>query len=349
MTTASHSSTQLDRDIRSLLQKGAALLEPFGPVPSQVEAELLLRKCKVIATQLVDAHRSTTGDPKDKANSASALLHLDRAGKQTSVQQAEEPSDAKQKMLDGLSKFAYEVVAHPNVFISPEMLETYVDLQTLLNRPQSLPDVFDLYATKPVPQANTKPVRYKKPNPNKAKSAIPAHLAKAALDSAIRIKDLELALAIVDTAIATTAFRRAKLVRKALLPFTVVGLAPVAAYAVAAQASAQQLAGDGYLTTNAAFAGILAYLGFTGTLGFVALTTYNDHMDRVQWVPGTYLRERWLREEERAAVDKVAGAWGFKDRLRHGEEEGEEWEALRDWIARRGMVLDRESDMPVMQ
>lgn len=103
------------------------------------------------------------------------------------------------------------------------------------------------------------------------------------------------------------------------------------------------------MATNVAFAGILAYVGFTATIGMVAVTTANDQMDRVTWATGMPLRERWLKEEERAALDRVAGAWGFKETWRRGEEEGREWEELREWIGRRGMVLDRVELMEGME
>ncbi|KAA8566987.1 hypothetical protein EYC84_010078 [Monilinia fructicola] len=94
------------------------------------------------------------------------------------------------------------------------------------------------------------------------------------------------------------------------------------------------------MATNIAFAGILAYMGFTATIGVVAVTTANDQMDRVTWAPGMPLRERWVREEERAAIDKVAGSWGFHEKWRRGEEEGKDWDRLRLWIGNKGMLLD---------
>ncbi|KAI5301299.1 hypothetical protein KEM56_001835 [Ascosphaera pollenicola] len=72
-------------------------------------------------------------------------------------------------------------------------------------------------------------------------------------------------------------------------------------------------------------------------------------MNRVVWMPGTPLRERWLREKERAALDRIASAWGFKDVTRRGEEEGEDWEALREIIGLRGMVLDKTDLMDGME
>jgi hypothetical protein len=95
------------------------------------------------------------------------------------------------------------------------------------------------------------------------------------------------------------------------------------------------------LATGAAFAGILAYLGFTGSLGLVAKLTMMDHMKRVTWAPGVPLRERWFREEERAALDKISCAWGFQETWKHGEEAGPEWIGLREYIGLKGMVLDR--------
>jgi hypothetical protein len=69
----------------------------------------------------------------------------------------------------------------------------------------------------------------------------------------------------------------------------------------------------------------------------------------VTWVGGMPLRERWLREEERAALDKVAIAWGFKEEWKRGMETGLEWESLREFIGRRGMVLDASNLMQGME
>ncbi|KAF2460744.1 hypothetical protein BDY21DRAFT_333278, partial [Lineolata rhizophorae] len=97
------------------------------------------------------------------------------------------------------------------------------------------------------------------------------------------------------------------------------------------------------------FGAIMAWLGASATLGLVALATRNDHFRRVTWAQGTPLRERWVREPERAALDRVACAWGFREKWRWGEEEGVEWEALREWLAYRRMVLDKTELMEGMQ
>lgn len=103
------------------------------------------------------------------------------------------------------------------------------------------------------------------------------------------------------------------------------------------------------MATTVAFTGLLAYMAFTGTIGIVALTTANDQMERVTWAQGMPLRERWIREEERAAIDRVAQAWGFKETWRRGEEEGLDWDALRDWAGQRGMLLDAAELMEGME
>lgn len=106
---------------------------------------------------------------------------------------------------------------------------------------------------------------------------------------------------------------------------------------------------DPATATNIAMAGILTYMSAVGMVGYVALTTANDQMVRVTWATGLPLWERWVREEERAAVDKIAQAWGFKSMDRWGEEEGVEWAGLKEWIGMRGMVLDRVELMEGME
>jgi hypothetical protein len=93
--------------------------------------------------------------------------------------------------------------------------------------------------------------------------------------------------------------------------------------------------------TGIGLAGISGYFLLIGSLGMIAKLSNKDQMKRVTWTPGTPLRYRWLREEERAALDKVACAWGFKEPWRHGEEMGPEWEGLKEYMGYRQMLLDR--------
>ena len=106
---------------------------------------------------------------------------------------------------------------------------------------------------------------------------------------------------------------------------------------------------DPAYATQIAFAGIMTYLATVSSLGYVVITTANDRMDRVTWAKGVPLWERWVREEERAALDRVAGKWGFQSAERRGEEEGAEWESLREFVGFRGMVLDRVELMEGME
>jgi len=317
---------------------------------SEKESLASLRDIEFIA-------RSLVGTPTQVVNGettpVSALLSLDGNTSQEAIPQAPPlhniPSSYRSIATKETTKLAHDILKHSGVFITPAHLDTYVSIQTLLGRPETLPEAFTLYAGKPIPKPNTPPTQYKTPNPNKASSAIPTSLADAALTAAIEKKDLSLALAIIDTTVCTPAFNRSKIIRKALPPLTGFALAPVAVYTLASQLSVYQESMDSAMATNVAFAGILAYVGFTATIGIVAVTTANDQMDRVTWATGMPLRERWLREEERAALDRVAGAWGFKEPWRRGEEEGGEWEELREFIGRRGMVLDRVELMEGME
>jgi hypothetical protein len=278
---------------------------------------------------------------------ASVLLSVDDSGSKKIPPHKLPPTF--QHMADELSSLAYAIVKHPPVFITPEALEQYVGIQACLGKPETFPEVFQLYANKPLPEEGSSPIRYLKQNPKKVANAISVSVAHSALQTAIDAKQLAIAMDIIESSFTTTAFHRAKFVRKGLLPATGLAVAPVAAYTIASQIAILQTTMDSAMATNVAFAGILAYLGFTTTIGVVAVTTANDQMDRVTWAPGVPLRERWMREEERAAIDKVAGAWGFRETWRRGEEEGEDWDALREWVGSKAMMLDRVELMEGME
>lgn len=200
-----------------------------------------------------------------------------------------------------------------------------------------------------MPNEGSSPVTYSQQKKDAAANAIPLPIADRALQTAIETKQLSIAMDIVGTSYATPAARKAKFIRKALLPITGLAAAPVAAYAIATSFSLYQSTMDPQMATNIAFVGMLSYVGFTTTIGVIAITTANDQMDRVTWATGLPLRERWLREEERSAIDKIAVAWGFRQTWRRGEEEGEDWDTLREWIGRKGMILDRSSLLEGME
>ncbi len=334
-----------------LLERVNAVLKASA-VPSQESVEGALADCEVYARVLYESAENVRSSIKDENTPASTLLSLEEKQQQGSTLPAQAIAltmSTREKVAEKLSTLAYSIVVDPKVFITPTALASYVATQCFLGRPETLPQVFVLYANKPVPRPGSSPPRFKPANPSKASSAVPYVLADAALSAAIDAKNLPLCFDIINTSVCTTAFKRNKLVRRALLPATALALAPVAAFVLASQLSVYQDNMDQTAARNLIFAGTLAYMGFTTIIGIVALTTRNDQMNRITWTTGLPLRERWLREEERAFVDRVAAAWGFQEVSRRGEEEGQEWEALREWAGLRGMTLDRVSSMEGME
>jgi len=247
-----------------------------------------------------------------------------------------------------ITKLAEDFIKHEKVFISPNVLGLYIHLQRLLARPKAIPEALYLYANKPVPVEGSSPPKFERPSPKSAKQAVPADLADEALTAAIEAKDITLALSVVDHTYRAPAWRRHRMITKMGLPSVLAALTPLGIYMIAQELSVY----SGYIDPGTfklyAFAGISTYVLCTSTLGFVALTTYNDHHDRVVWRPGVPLLDRYMREDERAALDRIACAWGFKELWKRGDEEGEEWEGLRQWVLLRGMVLDKPDLMPGM-
>jgi hypothetical protein len=240
-----------------------------------------------------------------------------------------------------ISKLAEDFIKHEKVFISPKALAIYIHLQRRLTRPRAIPEALYLYANKPVPEEGSSPPKYAKASPNSARQAVPAELADEALTAAIDAKDLTLALSVVDQTYRAPAWRRHRMITKLGLPSVLAGLTPLAIYMLAQELSVYSGYIDPWTFKLYAFAGISTYVMCTGTLGFVALTTYNDNHDRVVWRPGVPLLDRYMREDERAALDRIACAWGFKEIWKRGDEEGDDWEGLRQWVLLRGMVLDK--------
>jgi hypothetical protein len=229
------------------------------------------------------------------------------------------------------------------------VLEEYVRLQARLGRPQTLPQILALYASKPTPKVESGgSIRYVERNPRKAENAVDPAVADMALDAAIEAKDLEAAIGILENTYSSSAFLKSKLIKKALLPGVAVAGTPLALYYAATELAQLQHAMEPRIATGIAFAGALCYVGFTASIGMVAHFTANDQMKRVTWASGTPLRHRWLYEEERAALDKIACAFGFSEEHRYGEEEGEDFMWLREYILSRSMILDAVDLMPGM-
>ncbi|QIX01707.1 hypothetical protein AMS68_007224 [Peltaster fructicola] len=323
----------------------ASILKPTdGPVPSEQRVLYVLEQLDAIAKSLADANSiANAASIRSSSSATSALLGSVNTRKPTEAV-------SKATLLSLISRSAENIVRHPNVFITAPVLKSYVELQNLLHQPASFPEVFDLYARKPTPTAtgNSK-VKYTSPNPKSLNAAIDKDTANIALSSAITAHDLTLTLAVLEKAFAAPAYARAKALRQGAVPGTVLAIAPMVAYGLSTQFSAWQTMLDPATATNMAFAGIMTYTFAVGTVGYVAITTTNDQMDRVTWAQGVPLWERWIREEERAALDRVAGAWGFKDREKRGDEEGEDWEKLKETCGLKGMVLDKVELMEGME
>ncbi|OAQ72597.1 major facilitator superfamily domain-containing protein [Pochonia chlamydosporia 170] len=247
-----------------------------------------------------------------------------------------------QEAVNRISYSAYTIITHPNVEMTPEFLETYVEIQSQLGRPESLPSVLELYSSKPKPVVKDGQIQYIPQKPNAASRAIEEGVAATALQTAIDAKNLDASLGIIEAAYTVPAFKRQKLIRHgtapaiglATLPFGIFGLST-------AYAAYWQNTMDISTATGIGVAGISGYFFIVGSLGVIAKLSNKDQMKRVTWAPGTPLRYRWLREDERAALDKVACAWGYKEPWRHGEETGPEWEGLKEYMGYRQMLLDR--------
>ncbi|KAE8399862.1 hypothetical protein BDV37DRAFT_287180 [Aspergillus pseudonomiae] len=339
--------TTTPRDLEDVLRRishDSAELRQLDSVPSNEAIVGLLQRCEEIAEALSHQEQDTT---KKGDNEISNLLDLEE--KSAAKKRAKSPKIADPRLASALSEITYELLTDEKVFISPEALACYTKVQCLLKRAGHFPEIFHLYAHKPVPEENSSPVKFHKANPKDINSAIPTELANMALDVAIEQRNLSLVLAIIDNTFCAPAFSRAKVFKKAAVPLGGLAAAPAACYAIASWAATLQNTMDPGTATGIAFAASLAYVGGVSSVGILAITTANDQMERVTWLPGVPLRHRWLREEERAALDRVALQWGFKDIYMRGEEEGEEWENLREFIGMRGMILDKTDLMPGMQ
>ena len=247
-----------------------------------------------------------------------------------------------QDSVNKISYSAYTIISHPNVEMTRAFLELYVVIQATLGKPESLPTVLDMYATKRKPVVKNGEIQYVARNPNAAMRAIEGDVAEMALHTAIDAKNLDAALGIVDASYSLTAFKRQKMLKHSTAPGIALATLPFGIFGLASGYAAYwQNTMDVVTATTIGALGISGYFFEVGSLGMIAKLSNKDQMKRVTWAPETPLRYRWRREEERAAMDKIACAWGFKEPWRHGEESGPEWEGLKEYMGYRNMILDR--------
>ncbi|KAJ6785914.1 hypothetical protein PWT90_10193 [Aphanocladium album] len=304
-------------------------------IPAKQLTEAALQSCLRAATAIHPQLKRAESQTKASA-SRLASLNGERTGTKL-------PIDARiAEATNRISYAAWNIISNPNVEMTPESLETYVRVQNQLGRAESLPAVFELYAKKSKPVVKNGVIEYQRTNANAASRAIETPVVNMALQTAIDSKNLDASLGIIEAGFCVPAFKRAKLIKHGTapalglmaLPFGIVGLST-------AYASYWQNTMDVTTATAIGAVGISGYLFVVGSLGMIAKLSHKDQMKRVTWMPGTPLRYRWMREEERAALDKVALAWGFKEPWRHGEETGADWEGLREYMGYRQMLLDR--------
>lgn len=346
-TTAapSRKSTQIAPTLQSLVAEGRAI-ESSTTIPDKLDVVEFLEECLHFAQAIIFGRAEDNAVEESDAENTptSSLLDLDESTPAGTVEVSSSSNLSKafrEKASRSLSLLVFNLLRDPKIFITPEMLQLYVRIQALLGKPEYLPEIFHLYAAKPIPRPGSNPITYHAPSPRSPKNAIPVELSDAALDAAVAKKDLPLALSVIETTVSAPAFRANKFLRKASLPALALGVTPLCAYSAATAVADWQNTYDVQIATYMAMAGIMAYVGTLATIGFVAVTTSNDQMERVVWQPGLKLRDRWLREEERLYFDRLAQAWGFRERSKRGEEQGEDWEALREFCGRRQMVLDK--------
>nr|POE47784.1 hypothetical protein CFP56_01115 [Quercus suber] len=358
--TARSTATQISRNLDSsharMHDLVTTVLKPEDrQLPAEQRVLYVFEQFDVLASNLLSSQSlpgSSKSNPqamaraRSKTTATSALL-----GSVNAVR--ESPNLTNEILMTQISEHAEVILRNPNVFITPAILKSYIDLQAKLDQPSSFPDIFSLYACKPVPILKGKDissgVSYVAGSPNKVNAAIESKVANAALTAAIKVNDLPLAIDIIHTSFCAPAFKRSKIIRQALIPISGLAVAPVAAYTLSSSFSIWQDTMSSDYATGLAFAGIMTYVAAVGTMGYITVTTANDQMDRVTWAQGVPLWERWIREEERAAIDRVAGAWGFKDIERRGDEDGEEWQGLKEFVGLNGMVLDRVELMDGME
>ncbi|KAI9828601.1 MAG: hypothetical protein M1826_005983 [Phylliscum demangeonii] len=348
---------ELDGVLDALVRRSQAMLQPASLPPPTPLAEDVFAACEALARKAVGAPATAPAAPKPHwTRVVSFLLPVDKfpVPYDPPAEAAADPimsTPARQKLMEALAGLTHELFAHPAIFLTPRILQLYVSTRALLNRPETIPTAFHLYAHKAmlVPGKGGAPPRYRDAKPHAASVAVPKPVADMALNAAFRRKDLTLALETIDESYGRLAWRQAKFLRKGVLPLAAFCLSPLAGWQIAGWVVKQQTTMDPEYFRMTSFGGIMSYIIFTSMLGFIVLTTVSDQMDRVSWVAGVPLRERWYREEERAALDRVACTWGIRDRLKRGEEEGEDWAVLKEWVGFKKMVLDKVERMDGMK
>ncbi|KAF4549411.1 Hypothetical protein D9617_21g096320 [Elsinoe fawcettii] len=308
--------------IRSLYQQISQEPRVTKKVPEEKEILEVLQKFQAVADRYPSNHERSVPGQAAKGSASTATSAMLKAMNRDQPGANITPMD----ILNNISEKATELLELPHIFISADILKAYIKLQSHLNRPQTFPAIFDLYRNKPSPRPLDKEpyITFAAPSPNAPAVAVHPDVAETALTAAIKYHSLPLALSVIDNTYCHPSYARFKIIKSAVVPIAGTVLAPLAAYSLANQFALVQTTMDTAHATTVAMAGIMTYVAVVGSMGYIAVTTANDQMVRVTWASGMPLWERWVREEERAAVDQIAQAWGFRNRTRWGDEEGAE-------------------------
>ncbi|KKA26757.1 hypothetical protein TD95_000868 [Thielaviopsis punctulata] len=320
--------------LTSLVERTEAMLLAREDIPDEAAVSAALKACLTVAKSL------TQQAVEIKKQESKSLLDVDEKPRPNKSR----PSSTAllfKKTVDRVSEAAFKILKAPNVTITTPLIQQYIKIQGELAQADTIPEILYLYGTKPYPVKSGSGIRYKKRFSSLPYTAIDEETAASALKVAISTKNLDAAINIVDVCYCTRAFYLRKISNSATLPLIFASVVPATAYGLAQAFAKYNSTIDPATATSLAFVGIMGYIGFTGTMGVVARMSMMDHMKRVTWFPGTPFRQRWLREEERAAMDKIAMAWGFQETWKHGEETGVEWENLKEYLGHKQMLLDR--------
>ncbi|KAL8970555.1 MAG: hypothetical protein Q9183_001459 [Haloplaca sp. 2 TL-2023] len=267
---SSESSLSLSTIIEKELSTKANAVLHSSTVPDPAAVEDVLRACEQLANHFAVVSPSNGQIPRLENSPASNLLSLEETQHESKTPRRKDVPltvSAKNAAAQLISTTAYQVVTDPKVFVTPKVLAAYVNVQSLLNRPRSLPKIFKLYASKPVPKPGSNPITYSTPSPRKPSAHIPLPVASNALSAAIKIRDLPLCFDIIESSVCAPAFRLSKFLRKAFIPISGAVLAPFAIHQLASQLSAYQTTMDSRMATNLFFGGILAYVDGSGDMG----------------------------------------------------------------------------------
>ncbi|KAL5614595.1 uncharacterized protein BROUX77_000432 [Berkeleyomyces rouxiae] len=319
----------------SIIERTEAMFVSRVDIPREAATLAALKACHAAAKAI------TPLTAEAKKQSGNSLLEVDDKSAASPPRRGLTFAELRKNTARRISQISFSILAAPNVVVTMPLLTEYIKIHSELGLADTVAESLHLYGSKPLPVIRGDNVTFKKRSSSLPSAAIDEDVAAAALQVALQAKDLDAAINIVDVCYCSRAFYLRKIMASATVPALAAGVIPATSYGVASAFANYNSSIDPTTATTFAFMGITAYIGFTGSMGIVARMSMMDHMNRVTWVPGTPMRKRWLREEERAAMDKIAMAWGFQEAWKHGEESGAEWASLREYLGLKDMILDR--------